>query len=283
MKYSGKFLWTVLLLFGVLFNMFVFAAAETDLTADQKDQKIAADMQERIDSLNDLFPITMEDEPEVLEVRRELDSLTAKQRMLVDTTILEKAEAEIAVLRKELVAHVESLILAIPEEITLADEPAILAAREGVDKLSTLERKQVSYTKLENAEAKLRSLKASKAKADEVVNMIDEIGKVTPADAQRIAEARAAYEGLDDTAKALVENLEKLEEAEACIASGNFEETEDEQKDKKQRNDDDEDDEESFLQKWGILIIAGAILILAAAMFFLAFSLRKKNNSGNNG
>ncbi len=188
-----------------------------DKASDLNDQKIAAALQKRIDALADKFPLTLDNEPEVVEIRGDYKQLTGKQAMLVDTTILEDAEAQIAVLRAEFVKYVESLIQKIPAEITLDAEPAIVAAREAADKLYVAERKEVSYSKLTSAEGKLRTLKNAKAKAEEVDALIDAIGIVTLGDKERIAEAREAYDALNGTALTFVTKTKKLETAEFIL------------------------------------------------------------------
>ncbi len=188
-----------------------------DAASALNDQRIAAAMQKKINALQEKFPLTLDNEPEVLEVRAEYDSLTAKQSVLVDITILEDAEAQIAELRAEFVQYVESLIQAIPKEITLEAEDAINAAREAADKLYMNERKLVSYSKLTSAEGKLRTLKAAKAKADEVDALIHAIGIVTLGDKDRIAEAREAYDNLNGTALSFLQRGKKLQRAEFIL------------------------------------------------------------------
>ena len=183
------------------------------------DQRIAAAMQKKVDALKDIMPIeTLEKEPQVVAVRTELSALEGAQQYLVDKTILEEAEAQVAVLRAAFVKQVEALIQAIPAEITLEAEPAIVAAREGADKLYALERKQVSYSKLETAESKLRNLKNALQKAEEFDALMKEIGIVTLSDAERIANARAAYNRLNETARAFCKKAGKLNRAEFILA-----------------------------------------------------------------
>lgn len=182
------------------------------------DQRIAAAMQEKVDALKDIMPIeTLEKEPQVVAVRTELSALEGAQQYLVDKTILEEAEAQVAVLRAAFVKQVEALIQAIPAEITLDAEPAIVAAREGADKLYALERKQVSYSKLETAESKLRNLKNALQKAEEFDALMKEIGIVTLSDAERIANARKAYNSLNETARTFCKKAGKLNRAEFIL------------------------------------------------------------------
>ena len=166
-----------------------------------------------------LFPLTLDNEPVVLEVRAEVSALTGKQFILLDTAILEDAEAQIAALRVEFVKYVETLIQAIPQEITLDAEPAITAAREAADKLYTGERKEVSYSKLTSAEGKLRTLQKAKAAAEEVDALIDAIGIVTLGDKERIAAAREAYDNLNGTALSFLQKGKKLEQAEWILGA----------------------------------------------------------------
>ncbi len=188
-----------------------------DTASDLNDQKIAAAMQKRIDALKDKFPLTLDDEPEVLEIRADATALTGKQYILLDTTILVDAEAQIAALRAELVKYAEELIQAIPEEITLDAEPAIEAAREVVEKLYTNELKQISYSKFDSADAKLRSLKSAKAAAENVDSLIGEIGIVTLGDKDRIAQARAAYDKLNEAGRGFLTKENKLLRAEFIL------------------------------------------------------------------
>ena len=178
------------------------------------DERVAAALQNRIDALGEKFPLTLDDEPEVLAIRADYDAMSGTQRSLMDITILEDAEAQIKVLRSEFVKYTETLIQAIPDEITLSAEPAITAAREAADKLYTGERKNVSYAKLTSAEGKLRTLKNAKTKAEEVDALIDAIGIVTLGDKERIAEAREAYDALNSTALTFLQNGKKLQRAE---------------------------------------------------------------------
>ena len=219
--------------------------ANYDLASDLNDQRLAEAMQKRIDALEGKFPMTLENEPEVVAIRTDFDALRGSQQILVDITLLEKAEDQIAALRAEFVLYVESLIQAIPEVITLEAEPAITAAREGVDKLYALERKQISYAKLETAEGKLRGLLKSKTAAEEVDTLISAIGIVTLGDAERIAQARAAYNRLDESGRLFCTKLGKLQRAEFIL---------------------------KVLQSWGI----PTIVVVVAGAGFAAYKLTKR-------
>ena len=213
------------------------------------DERVAAAMQAQIDALGEKFPLTLDNEPEVLEIRADFNAMTGPQRLLVDAAILEDAEAQIKVLRAEFVKYVETLIQAIPDEITLDAEDVIVTAREAADKLYTNERKNVSYSKLTSAEGKLRTLKKAKEAAEEVDALIDAIGFVTWGDKERIAEAREAYDALNSTALTFVENTQKLERAEWMLRA---------------------------LQTWLVPVAAVAIFGLAFVAMKLARGKKKK-------
>ena len=206
-------------------------------------------MQERINALGAKFPLTLDNEPEAVQIRTDYDLLSGKQRNLVDIAILEDAEAQIKVLRAEFVIYVEELIQAIPEEITLDAEEVITKASEAAEKLYVNERKQISYAKLTSAESKLRNLKNAKAAADEVDALIKEIGIVTLGDKARIAEAREAYDALNQVALSFVTKTKKLETAEFILKA---------------------------LQTWGIPAITVANAGIAFAVVWFIPSLHSK-------
>ncbi len=206
------------------------------------DRRIAAAMQERVDGLKPKFPLTLANEQEVVGIRTDFDGLTGSQRELVDLAILLDAETQIAALRVEFVKSVETLIQAIPDVITLEAEEAITTARQAADKLYINERKNVSYSKLTSAEGKLRTLKKAKEAAEEVDVLIKEIGIVTLGDKARIAEAREAYDSLNDTALQFVTKAGKLKTAEFILKA---------------------------LQSWGIpaIVVADAGIVFAVLWF----------------
>ena len=185
--------------------------------AELNDQRVAEALQSRINALKDKFPLTLEDEADVKQNRADFDALSGPQRMLIDLTIQEEAETQIKALRVELVKTAEKLIQAIPNEITLEDEPVIEAAREVVEKLYNNELKQISYAKYDTAAATLRSLKNAKAAAEDVDALISTIGIVTLGDKDRIAEARKAYNALNDTGRSFVTKANKLNRAEFIL------------------------------------------------------------------
>lgn len=112
------------------------------------------------------------------------------------------------------------MINELPDTVALTDEEDIVAARTAYDALeSNIQALVNNLDKLTKAETDLAALKADKAKADDVVAMIDALpAEVTAADEENVKAARAAYDALTESQKAMVTNLAKLEAAEAVFA-----------------------------------------------------------------
>ena len=112
---------------------------------------------------------------------------------------------------------VKNLIAAIGE-VSLESEPAISAARAAYNALTDAQKALVdNYSVLTEAEAALAQLKATnedEEAADAVENLIAAIGEVNLEREEAISAARAAYDALTDTQKALVENYAVLTAAE---------------------------------------------------------------------
>ncbi len=116
------------------------------------------------------------------------------------------------------VKAVEDKIVAIGE-VTLESEAAIKEARSAYEALSEEAKALVkNLDVLEEAEKKLEKLKNHQQEIQEsaaqVQNLIDSLGEITLASEDAVKEARSAYEALSEEAKALVKNLDILEEAE---------------------------------------------------------------------
>ena len=127
--------------------------------------------------------------------------------------------------------EVEALIEAIPTPVTPASRPAIEAAREAYDNLNYGQKAKVgNYDKLvaaeealkaaERAEAEANATPADRAAAEAVEKLIDAIKTPVTADqADAVKAAREAYDKLTDLQKKLVDNLDKLEQAETALTS----------------------------------------------------------------
>ena len=122
---------------------------------------------------------------------------------------------------------VVALIDAIPAQVAVTDEAAIVAARTAYDALTDAQKAKVPAEKLKkltDAEAALAAAKqaaADQAAADAVVALIDSLpAEVAVTDEAAIVAARTAYDALTDAQKALVpaEKLAKLTDAEAALA-----------------------------------------------------------------
>ena len=171
--------------------------------------------------------------------RSAYDLLSDAQKALVSnyTTLTEaeaayadlKAAAEKAAADKEAAKAVEDKITAIGTvEYTEECKNNIDAAREAYDKLTEDQKPLVSnYAVLTMAESYYELLKANAEAADDaaaakvVIDAINAIGTVEYTDEckGKIEAARAAYEALNDTRKALVTNLSVLTKAEEDYAA----------------------------------------------------------------
>lgn len=130
---------------------------------------------------------------------------------------LQDAAAEQERIDRAAAAAVDNLIDAIGE-VTLKSKQAIETARAAYDNLTPTQKTYV--TKLDTltaAETAYKALVDRKA-ADDVMEKINEIGKVTLESKTAIEAARAAYNALTNDQKLLVENYDVLTAAEAELA-----------------------------------------------------------------
>ena len=143
--------------------------------------------------------------------KRQLLDAEAKLKELQD------AAAEQERIDRAAAAAVDNLIDAIGE-VTLKSKQAIETARAAYDNLTPTQKTYV--TKLDTltaAETAYKALVDRKA-ADDVMEKINEIGKVTLESKTAIEAARAAYNALTNDQKLLVENYDVLTAAEAELA-----------------------------------------------------------------
>ena len=209
-------------------------AAVTNYTKlTDAEAKIAQLKQEKADQnaadavtakINAIGTVTLDSKAAIEEARAAYDALTEAQKALVSEETLKKltdAEAAYAKLiadeaDKAAAKAVEENITAIGT-VTLDSEQKITAARQAYDALTDTQKQLVgNYEVLTTAEKKLAELK-DEAAADAVEAKIAAIGTVTLASEDKIKAARAAYDALTDTQKALVENLSVLEAAEEAL------------------------------------------------------------------
>ncbi|WP_391207630.1 hypothetical protein [Psychrobacillus sp. L4] len=124
------------------------------------------------------------------------------------------------------VEAVKSLIAALPKakEVTLKHEIQIQAARAAYEGLTDVQKALVKITALTNAEkalevVKTKAAKQDKAKAQEVIKLIEAIKKNNSKYKEALEAAKTAYESLTETQQALVTNFEKLKNELADFAA----------------------------------------------------------------
>lgn len=134
-----------------------------------------------------------------------------KPEVIVTVKVLEKVVTN--------VEEVEALIEALPavEEVTIEDAAAVGEAKDAFDVLTAEEQAEVKNA--DKLEALLEALQAleNKEVAQIVIDMIEALDSASKTYADDVAAARVTYDELSEDQKALVTNLEKLEEAEASL------------------------------------------------------------------
>ncbi len=126
----------------------------------------------------------------------------------------------------EKVAAVPAMINALPTEVTVNDKADIEAARAAYDSMTDEQKALIdedTYKKLTDAETALAAAEekaaADQAAAAAVIEAINAFPEyISIDDKEMIAAAREAYEALTPDQQALVNNADKLEEAEKNIA-----------------------------------------------------------------
>ncbi|MGN1307020.1 MAG: leucine-rich repeat protein [Faecousia sp.] len=203
--------------------------------SDAMAQVAAAEVEALIAQLPNAEEVTLSDEAAIAAARSAYDALTEEEQALVtNLSRLEAAEAALAQKQAEDAAHkdaaaeVEALIAALPdaEDVALSDEAAIAAARAAYDALTEEEQALVTnLSRLEAAEAALAQKQAediaqkfAAALVEAMISKLPDAEEVTLADEAAVTAARAAYEALTQEEKALVDNLSRLEAAEAALA-----------------------------------------------------------------
>ena len=207
-------------------------AALKNAQEKQADKEAA----ESVEALITALPTTIavSDKEKIEAARAAYDALTSAQKVLVPAAIktqLENAETALKTAQekqadKEAAERVEALITALPATVTVSDKEQIGSARAAYDGLTSAQKALVPATiktQLENAEAALKT--AQEKKADkEAVDKVEALIKALPAvvtvsDWEKIILARAAFDALTSTQKALVPAAikTKLTNAEAVL------------------------------------------------------------------
>jgi hypothetical protein len=160
-----------------------------------------------------LGEITIEDEAELVAIRKMYSTLSMEQRMTIDFLTVSNAESVMSILRGErMVKQIDAI-----GKVTLDKEDQITAARQAFMLLSRYEQSLVTNIDVLNrAEAELMGLQDLKYEADEVAKKIDKIGFVF-FNYGKVIEAREAYDKLEEESKVQVENYTKLVTAEIVL------------------------------------------------------------------
>ncbi|HCA04651.1 MAG TPA: hypothetical protein DEO32_02005, partial [Ruminococcaceae bacterium] len=176
--------------------------------------------------------ITIADKEAVEAARAAYDNLTPEQQANIDADTLKKlTDAEEALAQAEAdkaaAAAVDEMINALPGplSITAADKAAVEEARAAFDALTDAQKNQVSLLNkvklaLNEAVIDIAEKAADNAAAQAVKDMINALPEeVTADDKAAVEEARAAYDALTDTQKALIDEdtYNKLTDAEESL------------------------------------------------------------------
>ena len=172
--------------------------------------------------------ITIEDDAEITAARKAYADLSETQQGYVtklakleeaEKTIEElKAAADKEELDKTAALGVDKMIANLPEVITIDSEKAVKAARDAYDFLTDDQKEYVENLEiLEEAEAKIQTIREDMAAAKAVDDAIAALGEITIEDEEAIKAAREAYDDLTEEQQAYVTKLAVLEEAEDAI------------------------------------------------------------------
>lgn len=193
------------------------------LEDEAADAKAAAAVEALIEALPDTEELTLENADAAEEALKAYEALTDAQKKLVSEEYSDKLEAaleQIAKLEqaeadKDAADKVDQMILALPAEITLADEQTVTAAREAYDSLTPEQKPYVqNLEQLEQAEKTIADLKeADRNAAQNVMDAIDAFGDAISLDDKEALQAvKGQYEKLTDVQKQLVTNYDRLEQ-----------------------------------------------------------------------
>ena len=185
--------------------------AEAAIAKAEADKAAAAAVEKAI---NEMDP---EDPASVEAARAAYEALTDDQKALVDAAVLEEltdAEADIQKAKADKAAA-DAVVEAI-NEMDESDPDSVAAARTAYNSLTDDQKALVDADALEKLTAAEAAIekdeldKAAAAAAEKAINDMD------PSDPDSVAAARAAYDGLTDDQKALVnaDVLKKLTDAE---------------------------------------------------------------------
>ena len=171
----------------------------TDITDEERASAKA--VQDAIDLIPEA--VTLADRGTIEAARAAWDAMPkANQPLVNNKEKLEDAEIALLVLR----------IDALSENITIEDEPELMAIRSEYMALDLEQRMKIDFYKVSQAESKMSILRGERT-----TNMIDSIGEVTLAKEQLIRDARASFMALNRYERSLVKNVDVLNAAEAVL------------------------------------------------------------------
>ena len=189
---------------------------------EEKANQAKADAVDEL--INAIGEVSLESKAKINAARAAYENLTGEQKTLVSNlSALKAAEKKYKELTET--ASQEEIDLAAAKgadelidaigEVSLESESAIQAARAAYNALTDGQKALVAKADtLEAAEEKLATLKADKAAAKTVDEMIAAIGEVTKDSEEAIKAARAAYDALTEEQKKQVTKLSVLTNAE---------------------------------------------------------------------
>ena len=158
-----------------------------------------------VDDAIDLIPdvVTLADRATIEAARAAWDAMPkANQPLVKNLERLEQAEIALLTLR----------IDALSENITIEDEPELLAIRAEYMALDLEQRLFIDFRKVSDAESKMSILRGERT-----TNLINSIGEVTLDKEQLIRDARASFMALTRYERTLVKNIDTLNAAEAVL------------------------------------------------------------------
>lgn len=166
--------------------------------------------------------ITLESEGDIEAAEAAVNALEEKDRKSLDNLpLLESARAEYERLAEEKaladIAEVEAAISAIGE-VSADSAESIAAARAAYDGCDSAIQERVSNAETLFAAEETYAELTARAAAEKVSAQIDAIGEVSLESGDILAEARTAYDALDDRAKALVSSRDTLVSAESAYS-----------------------------------------------------------------
>ncbi len=190
-----------------------FDSAVNSLQNAIADKAAAEDVIRLIDAIGN---VTLNSEEAIANAKAAYDELTEDQKYYVTNDgILFASEAHLSLLKEEKI-KADELILFIDSlgEMSLESEEAVKYARQIYDSLTEEGKEFVTnIDKLISAENIINDIKT----AGEVEGLINNIGEVNIGKLSEIEDIREKYDALTDTQKALVTNLEVLENAEDVL------------------------------------------------------------------